>query len=356
VGTYVLADSITGEPIKENEQVVAILLTNALSEQKSSYLFASTDERYKLAHLPVKGIWNGNCIVANDDQSLAVKSALYATNIQVDTFEELQRQLYTKSTIEVPDGWSKRLSKDESPPIPVTFSMFVAKPASLALLVDNPAFVSRMETNLTAERAKVDVLVNKLIEVLRGKDSPDSDVRDDTYFVSDDYLKAIFFNNTEREISGDEIPLTAGAMARSEGCGLSSRLGFFLETQHMFRSAARYAFEDRKALPDGYDAVFTAMYEAQTLTMAMKFLSVPLVPAARRYSPHMDKDRIELLQAMLLDEVSRLAGDACDDRDREKLKVLDDVLGPLRKKISDVVKRRNDLEAKIEQSEARLKR
>lgn len=355
MGTYVLADSITGEPIKEDDKVVAVLLTNALSEEKTSYLFARSDERYKLAHLPVKGFWNGNCVVADDDQTLAVESALYATNIEADSFEALQHQLYTKSTIEVPDGWSKRLSNIESPPIPVTFSMFVSKPASLALLVGNPAFVKHLETNLAAEREKVDVLVGKLIEILEADESSDPGAGD-RYFVTDDYLKALFFNNSEREIDGDSVPLTARAMSSSAGFGFSSRLGFFLETKNMFRTPSRYAFEDSKGLPDGYDEVFSAMYEAQTLTMAMSFLSVPLVPAARRHSPYMDNDRIELLQAMLLDEVSRLADDACDDRCREKLKVLDDVLGPLRKKISDMVKRRNDLEGKIEQSEARFKR
>lgn len=355
MGTYVLADSITGEPIKEDDKVVAILLTNALSEEKTSYLFARSEERYKFAHLPVKGTWNGNCVVADDDQSLAVKSAIYATNIEAESFGALQLQLYTKSTIEVPDGWSKRISNKESPPIPVTFSMFVAKPASLALLTENPAFAKGLETNLSAEREKVDVLVKKLVEIIEAAES-NAPAAGDNYFVTDDYLKALFFNNSERAIDGDSTPLTARALSSSAELGFSSRLGFFLETQNMFRTPSRYAFEASKALPDGYDEVFSAMYEAQTLTMAMKFLSVPLVPAAKRYSPYMDNDRIELLQAMLLDEVSRLADDACEDRDREKLKVLDDVLGPLRKKISDVVKRRNDLEAKIEQSEARYKR
>lgn len=356
MGTYVLADSITGEPIKEDDKVVAILLSNAQSEQKTSFLFASSDDRYKLASFPVKGTWNGSCVVADDDQSMAVKSAIYATNIAADSFEGLQHQLYTKSTIEVPDGWSGRISKTESPPITVTFSMFVAKPASIALLADNPAFVKRLETNLTAERSKVDILVSKLIELLGGKESSDENVRGDCYFESDAYLKALFFNNSERDIEGDGVPLTARALASSESFDFSSRLGFFLETKKMFRTPSRYEFEDAMALPEGYDEVFTAMYEAQTLTMAMKYLSVPLVPAARRHSPYMDNDRIEMLQAMLLDEVSRLADDACDDRCREKLQVLDDVLGPLRKKISDVVKRRNDLEGKIEQSEARFKR
>jgi hypothetical protein len=356
VGTYTLADSITGEPIKEDDPVVAILLTNALSESKTSYLYASPDERYRFAHLPVKGKWNGNCVVADDDLSLAVESALYATNIQVDSFEALQYELYTESSIEVPDGWSKRLSNKESPPIPVTFSMFVAKPASIALLAGNPGFATRLETNLKAEREKVDVLVSKLIQVLEAAESNDPDVRGDCFFESDAYLKALFFNTSEREIEGDSVPLTARAMASYESSVFSSRLGFFLETKNMLRSNARYAFEDTKALPQGYDEVFTAMYEAQTLMMAMKYLSVPLVPAARRHSAYMNKDRVELLQTMLLDEVSRLIDDACDEYDLKRVKVLDEVFGPLRKKVSDLVKRRNDLEAKIVNIDGLFKR
>lgn len=52
MGTYTLADSITGEPIKEGEKVVAMLLSHAESESFTAFLYANPEDRYRFASRP----------------------------------------------------------------------------------------------------------------------------------------------------------------------------------------------------------------------------------------------------------------------------------------------------------------
>lgn len=356
MGTYSLADSITGQAILEGDEVVAMLIANADSTGSISYLFARPHERYKLASLPVRGLWNGSMIEAHDDSSLAVESAVYAANSEAESFESLQEELYTSSKKEIPSGLAKSEFFKNTPPSDITFSMFVTKQSSIDLIVNNAEFSSRLNTTLESERAKVDLLLPLLLENGRKRNSDDKEESADAFMMIDQLTKTIFFETGDYTIPDFENPITARALSSNDESPFSSRLGYFLKERHLYRSDAFRKTQELQALPDGYDEAFSGLYEAQVLSLGMKFLSMPLMPTSGRHTPRKDSSRIEILRHLLKTEVERYIDQVTDDHDSDAVKALDDVLGPIRRDVSDLVKARNSFELKVEQFEAKYRR
>ena len=356
MGTYTLADSITGEAILEDDEVVAMLIADPESNGSMSYLFARPHERFKLASLPVRGVWNGSMIKAHDDSSLAVQSAIYAANSEADSFRSLQEDLYTSAKREIPSGLAKPEFFKNTPPSDVTFSMFVAKQSSIDLIVNNAEFKGRLDTTQAAERAKVDLLFPILLESGKKLRSEDQEESYQAWSMVDQLTKTIFFETGDYRFPGLENPITARALSSNDENPFSSRLGYFLKERHLYRSDAFRKALELQALPDGYDEAFSGLYEAQVLSLGMKFLSMPLTPASGRHTPHKDSSRIEILRHLLKTEVERYIDQVTDDHDSEAVRAIDDVLGPLRRDVADLVKARNTFEAKVEQFEAKYKR
>lgn len=356
MGTYTLADSITGQAILEDDEVVAMLIADPEQTGSMSYLYARPHERYKLASLPVRGVWNGNIIEAHEDSSLAVQSALYAANSEAGSFESLQEELYTSSKKEIPSGLAKSEFFKNTPPSNITFSMFVAKQSSIDLIVNNAEFKSRLDTNQAAERSKVDLLLPLLLENGAKLRSEDKEVAMDAYMMVDQLTKTIFFETGDYRIEGFENPITARSLSSNDESPFSSRLGYFLKERSLYRSDAFRKTQELQALPDGYDEAFSGLYAAQVLSLGMKYLSMPLIPASGRHTPRKDSSRIEIYRHLLKAEVERYIDDASDDYDSAAVAAIDSVLGPLRRDVADLVKVRNTFNEKAEKIEVRRNR
>jgi hypothetical protein len=352
MGTYTLADSITGEAIPEGSEVVAFLLADGGSENTTSYLFAETRERYKLASLPIKGKWNGSTVDAHDDSTLAVKSALYAANSSAKSFADLQDGLYTSSKKEVPSKWSGHPLFDEGPK-EITFSMFVTKPSTIDFVVGGSSLNKHYKSSLAKERAKVDLLMPLLIEHAGNIRNEDKSVANRAYGNADRLAKTIFFESGHHRFDGVEDLFTAGAMSTFEGGPFSNRLTAFLETQNLYGIEAFSAVTDTKILPDTFDEAFQGIYQAKLMTLGMHHMNVSFNPATGRNRGYRDDSRIDLLRHMLKQELGLYIEQTSEDMSQEALREVDKALEPLRKDVGQLVKARNKFCEKVEKFEAK---
>lgn len=346
MGTYTLSDSITGEAIPEGTDVIAFLLTDGGSEEFITYLFAKMSERFKIASLPIKGKWDGTKVVAANDDSLAVQSAIFAANSKAQSFFDLQEELYTASRKEVP-GKQVHRAFGEQPPSLVTFSLFVAKPGSIDLVVNNSKFSKLLSTHST-ERAKIEPMVPLLLQHASNLRSTDREKEMEAYRYVDQLSKTIFFESGGYHFDGLEIPLTAGTLAFQEDGPFSWRLGEFLESQSLFRHKAVSVTTETKALPKGFDEAFEGVYQARVLSLGMKYMSLSFTPAAGRHRSYKDTSRIELLRHMLNNEVATFIEQTSDDLSAEALREVDKVLAPVRQDLAKLVKARNEFSTQVE--------
>lgn len=354
MGTYNLSDSITGESIPEGAEVVAFLLIDGGSESTTSYLFARTSERYKLASLPIKGKWNGTHVEAENDDSMGVHSAIFAANSQVQSFTALQEELYTSSRKEIP---AKKLHPafGEQPPKLVTFSLFVAKPGSIDLVSGNDQFVKIFSTP-SSERAKIDLLVPLLLQHSPNLRSEDRAVSMEAYRYVDQLSKTIFFESSGYRFDDLEIPLTAGALSVYDDNPFSCRLGEFLESRNLYRYEAVEVLTSTNALPEGFDEAFEGIYQARVLSMGMKYMSLAFNPAEGRYRSYKDTSRFELLRHMLQSELATYIEQTTDELSTEALSQVDKVLAPLRQDVAKLVKTRNAFSVQVENFEKKYGR
>lgn len=350
MGTYTLSDSITGEAIPEDTEVIAFLLTDGGSDSTESFLFARASDRYKLASLPIPGKWNGNFVTAVDDNSMAVRSALFAADSKADSFCDLQEELYTSSKKDIPSPLANSPFFKDAKPSVVTFSMFVTKPSSIDLIVNNREFSGRLSSSMTQERAKVDALLPLLISQSARLKDPDEADKTDAYMHVDQLTKTIFFETGDYRFEGFENPLTAYALSSGEEA-FNLRLRYFLKEHNLFGPAASRATQELGGLPAGYDEVFTGLYQAQVMAKAMKFMSLSFSPATSRHRPYKDASRIEVLRHLLQQEIETYLEQVTDDYSSEALRDIDTVLGPLRSEVASLVKTRNSFAAQIERLE-----
>lgn len=351
MGTYNLADSITGEAIPEGTEVVAFLLADGGSEATTSYLFARMSERFKLASLPIKGVWNGSVVEAAVDDSLAVQSAIYAANSQAPSFSKLQEELYTscKKEIPAPEPISTFFAKE--PPSQVTFSLFVTKPGSIDLVVNNKTFSKNLGSTQSAERAKIEPMIPLLLHHASNIRSSDSDVAMDAYRYFEQISKTIFFETGSYRFDGLETPLTAGALSSFDDSPFSCRLGYFLESKNLYRHKAAKKTAETGALPDGYDEAFTGIYQAKTMSMGMKYMSLSFTPATGRHRSYKDTSRMALLRHMLQQEIETYLENVTDELSQDALRQVDEVLAPVRQDVAKLVKARNSFATKVEKFE-----
>lgn len=350
MGTYSLSDGITGELITEGDKVVAMLLIDGRDEEphRINYLYEDASEKYKIASFPIKGVWDGHVVIADADHSIAVQSALYAANFDGPTFAELQAELYTKPIRLIPSGFAGKggfFDKDE--PSMLKFSLFVAKRESIDLVLNNRAVKKFHGEAVNDEMEKADALFEKLLPALVKLNSQDEEERFEGYMVTEGLSKAIFFQSNERTCQGLPVPRVARALADSESSPFSDRLGFFMASQHLYRSEALRQVKLTQQLPPAYREVFSALQETMALGWGMKRLAIPLITAAGRVNVHKDSGRIELLQRMLMNELRVYVDQVSDDHDKSALDAIDAVLKPVLDDVKALVGVRDKLETDI---------
>lgn len=350
MGTFSLADGITGELINEGDQVVAMLLVDGSDEEphRINYLFEDGSEKYKIASLLIQGVWDGSVVCAYDNNAIAVRSALYAANFEGPTFADLQAQLYTKPNREIPSGFAGKggfFAND--PPSMLRFSLFVAKRESVDLVLDNETVKKAYGMSLHDEMQKIDSLVEKLLPALEKLASEEEDVRFEAYMETEGLSKAVFFSSNEHTYRGLPVPRVARALADSESSPFSGRLGFFLSSENLYRAEALRQLKLTRQLPAAYEEVFSSLQETMALQWGMNRLSIPLNTAARRANVYKDISRIELLQRMLMSELRMYVDQVSDDHDQSALNAIDAALKPLLDDVKALVGDRDKLATDI---------
>lgn len=347
MGTFSLADGITGEPINEGDKVVAMLLTDGRDEEphRINYLFEDPSDKYKIASLQIHGVWDGTVVIADADNSLAVQSALFAANFDGQTFADLQVELYTRPIREIPSGWAGNGGPfDKDDPSTLKFSLFVAKQESIELVVSNEAVRKFHGVSLDEELKKVDALFEKLLPALVRLGSQDKKEYFEGFAASEELYKAIFFQSSQRSCQGLPVPRVSRALADSESSPFSDRLGFFLASQNLYRYGAVNQVKLTQQLPSSYPEVFAALQDTMALGWGMNRLAIPLTTAARRSTFHKDSSRLELLQRMLMTELRGYINQVSDDHDQAALDDIDATLKPLLDDVKALVGDRNKLE------------
>ncbi|WP_338924778.1 hypothetical protein V0M98_34730 (plasmid) [Pseudomonas silesiensis] len=350
MGTFSLADGITGELITEGDQVVAMLLVDGSDEEphRINYLFEDGSDKYKIASLPIQGMWDGSVVVAYDNNAIAVRSALYAANFEGQTFADLQAELYTKPNREIPSGFAgKGGFFQNDPPSMLRFSLFVAKRESIDLVLDNEIVKKSYGMSLVDELQKVDALVEKLLPALDKLASEEDDVRFEAYMETEGLSKAVFFGSNEHTYRGLPVPRVARALADSESSPFSGRLGFFLSSENLYRADALRQLKSTRQLPVVYQEVFSALQETMALQWGMKRLSIALNSATPRVKVHKDSARVALLQRMLMSELRVYVDQVSDDHDQSALDAIDAVLKPVLEDVKALVGERDKLETDI---------
>lgn len=301
--------------------------------------------------MPIKGVWNGSVVEAATDNSLAVKSAIYAANSQAPSFSKLQEELYTSSKKEIPAPEPLIPAFGQEPPSQVTFSMFVTKPGSIDLVVNNKEFSKKLNSTHSTERAKIEPMVPLFLHHASNIRSSDDKVAMEAYRYFDQLSRTIFFETGDYRFDGLETPLTAGALSSFDDGPFSCRLGYFLESKNLYRHKAAKKTAETGALPEGYDEAFAGIYQAKTMSMGMKYMSLSFTPATGRFGGYRDTSRMALLRHMLQQEIETYLEKVTDELSQDALRQVDEVLAPVRQDVAKLVKARNSFATQVEKFE-----
>ena len=340
-----LSDCITGRPIREGDRVVAYLMTEARDEENITYLICDSSDRYRIASLPIEGIWDGFHVAPDEGRSVAVRSAIYAAASTAQNLEELQQALYTNSIQDIPrERLSFERSQDLPPlePVKMKFSLFVTTEESLDLMYSEPSVKARFPVNSESQRQLIEPLLEKLQVQLDFHNSTDPEERDKAYDLTKVYGNAAFFSTDDLDPEDCEVPYGCKrTLAKHEGI-ISNRLKKFLAESKFAGFKAVHAYKQSRALPEGYDEVFEGIHNLKLMTEAMHWLDVTIQPAAHRSSGKRNLDRIGLLRAMLVKEMGEfIEGIDGYEEPSKALAMVDSIINPLKLELATMAKERN---------------
>lgn len=346
-----LADCITGRPIREGDRVVAYLMTEARDEENITYLICDSADRYRIASLPIEGIWDGFHVAPDEGNSMAVRSALFAAASKAQNLEELQQALYTHSIQDIPRErmlFQKNADLPPLEPVKMKFSLFVTTPESLDLMYAEPSVKSRYPIDAEAQRKLIEPLLEGLQPHLDALDSPDQDTRDDAYHLAQVYGNAVFFSTGDLDPEDAQVPYACKrTLAKHEGI-ISDRLNKFLGENKLAGYKATREYKQSGELPQGYDEVFKGLHSLKLMTEAMHWLDVTIQPAAQRSKGERNLDRVALLRAMLVKEMSEfIDGIEGYEEPAKALEMVDSILNPLKADVATMVKERTLLSRQV---------
>lgn len=346
-----LSDCITGRPIREGDRVVAYLMTEARDEENITYLICDSADRYRIASLPIEGIWDGFHVEPDEGNTVAVRSAIFAAASMAENLEELQEALYTDSIKEIPRERTLFQQNADLPPlepVKMKFSLFVTTQESLDLMYAEPAVRARFPIDAETQRMLIEPLLEGLQPHLDALDSPDQDTRADAYHLAQVYGNAVFFSTGDLDPEGCQVPYACKrTLAKHEGI-ISDRLHKFLSENKLAGYKAIREYKQSGELPQGYDEVFHGLHNLKLMTEAMHWLDVTIQPAAQRSKGERNLDRVGLLRAMLVKEMSEFI-DGIEDYEEpaNALAMVDSIINPLKAELNAMVKERNLLSRQV---------
>lgn len=346
MGTFALADSVTNQVIQEGEKVIALLLSHGTSNTPRTYLFADPLERLKFASLPIRGVWDGVSVIAEDDSSVGVKTAIGSTfKKNCDTFEELQEKLYTDAKIKIPAQTFSAEYEQE-------FSLFVIKIDTYELLMNS--FKNKDVFDIEGGLNAVKSIIPAILKSIEDEKSDDDKVRNEAYAKIDQLSKSVFFESWQDTVEGINLPIVARSLISGGRIEYSDELKRYLSENGLFGHKARHGLSKNLVLPSGYDDVFRGLHESYLIQIAMMNLQLGLQPAHKVSPGYRDASRIPMLTAMLASEMSLFIEHSSENMDRSDLEDLDKVLTPIRNQVGEMVKARNSFEKEIKKYERDL--
>lgn len=341
MGTMIISDAVTGQPIDENHPVVAYLLIDAASEYGTQRILNHCETgAYRSASLPIHGVWDGNYIHPNDDQNCRVNLALSIfKNTQESqawqSFEDIQRALYENPTRHMQCSFSQTS----------TFSLMVLREDTVKKLVKHSEFARY--------GIDPDVAVNlshahQLLHQMKNKMNFDTA----TGLGDGDKLRAIGLRMEARTLGfelsmaheGIRPSLAAGAFHGNNSLIFSRLLFAALMDKHLSGDDLLESLSRFGEIPADYDEIHNGIFEGMLLKHCMRHLNYAIKPSDV-IAYHRDDDaRFNFQMDVLKDEFSARVNYAVENLDERAL----DVIGRATQSMKQmIVKHRtisNDLE------------
>ncbi|MFK4132409.1 hypothetical protein ACI2KR_09025 [Pseudomonas luteola] len=338
---FSVRDCISNAPVCENDRVVAAFLVNSTSEQFDVGLFMIPGSNYKMASLPMVGTWNGYGFSADDNGSLASRSALALVQYKADNVEDMQNMLRHSSMM--PDDQTKKSLS------PRQLSLFVVKQETLDLIqatslgkeIRNELYPNGFDNgiNFTDLFEKADRLTDECRNK-RGKSPEFFDVLDELY----DVCQTICLDHPGH--LEEKMPRLARSLKRSSESLYSSKVFDFLKDVGLEgRSMARNLI-DGKSVPEFHQELVLAAEINMGLMSYIYRADLDLAPTTLIRS-EVNYDKVELQQAVFLSNIQHYMGSLTGYKGHEEVARIEHLLNPLKKQTAQLLRDKEQFQHSI---------
>ncbi|MEG0869633.1 MAG: hypothetical protein RSG77_21710 [Hafnia sp.] len=277
MGTSTISDAVTHQQIYENERVIAFILVDSNSEYVAPRLmqFGETGN-YKFAALPVKGIWDGNHVIPDDDtdfianfNQLLFSQHIDGDNYSPESFIALQKSLHDNPVM---TNWSS--SSEQS-----RFHLMAIKEETLQLLFELPNVTKlKIQTDPVQDLKIADDMIQKLVTIFKENPSwkEDKDTRLDAAILG----KIIGF---ELGYHPDctPVPLASRAFQTGSGSCMAFKLWHLGNDCNLIGTELSAYIEEHQKKPRDYDDFFTALHQCIAVNEALVATNRMLSPSHR---------------------------------------------------------------------------
>lgn len=339
-----IIDSITKQEIQDDEPVVLILLLNATSQSNDMGLMARSSERLKMASLPIHGVWGDDGFIVNDNESIAVTSALKSFDIEYSDFEELLSSLWSDSTITV-DRPSWNCSNKQE------YSIFVTKESSLEKVANTSVVRKTVGIHdVNADIQQMTVFASKFA-------TADAEYKSNKYQCKDYFdaqcnmeafeniLNMTHSGNSASE-DGDRVPYASSALKRNGETPFATELLITLKGDEYnvvsCRDFGSKEFIENPVFPDFYQELFRSVHEGISIMHSLNLLDIPLSPTFFAGAGFRDTSKMELMGQVLAEDI-RSHVEECRSYSDDPLREIDTLIAPIKSCVADAIRERNSL-------------
>jgi hypothetical protein len=338
-----IVDSVTKQEIQDGEAVVLMLLVNATSQSNDMGLMARSNDRVKVASLPIHGVWDNNQFTPNDENTVAVRSVLESFNSTHESLSELIASLWSDATVDVEQPSWNCSNKME-------FSMFVTKEASLEKVANTTIVKQRVGIHdVESDILKIQGFADKCAAAavkLNGISGKGDDYYDAMYQM-DEYENIIRMRSSDYVPieCGETVPYAATALKRSGETPFSTDLLITLNEENFagaYGSLGEKELMGNPPLPEFYGELYRSVHEGVSIIHSLNLLGIHLAPTAFCNTPKRDTSMMELMGQVLAEDIRKHV-EECRDYSDEPAAEIDRLITPLKSCVADALRERNKI-------------